>query len=152
MFLPRTFPGFSRPAIPFASAGKARQVAVPSSRQLAALHLIDLGGELGKPGPVACEECLAAATGLRTTRTDPGGEVLAHPVRNEKLRILRPTIGTLGEADFLIAQRFAMGCRRILLMGRAIADVMPAHILWLGKSEPGTTRSGSLERIDECRS
>jgi hypothetical protein len=49
--------------------------------------------------------------------------VLADAVRDEELRILGPPIGPLGEADLLLAERFAMGGGSILLVRRAVADM-----------------------------
>src|SRR5208282_5456266 len=44
-------------------------------------------------------------------------------VRHEKLRIFGPAVTALGEADFLLAQRFSMGFGRVLLVWRAVTDV-----------------------------
>ena len=46
--------------------------------------------------------------GLGAARADPGGEVGAHRVGNEKLGILGPSVVAFGEADLLLAQRLAM--------------------------------------------
>src|SRR5260370_10063411 len=47
----------------------------------------------------------------------------AHVFGNQELGILRPAIGTLGEADFLFSQRLAMGGGGIDFVRRAIADM-----------------------------
>ena len=50
-------------------------------------------------------------------------EMLAHPVRHKKLGVFRPAVAALGEAYLLLAERLAVGCARVVLMRRAIADV-----------------------------
>ena len=55
-------------------------------------------------------------------RPHPGGKVLGDTVRNEKRRILRPSVDALREADFLVTERLAVGRRRALSVGRAVPD------------------------------
>ena len=49
--------------------------------------------------------------------------MLAHAVGHQELRVLGPAVGAFGEADFLLAQRLAVRCGRVLLVRRAIADM-----------------------------
>jgi hypothetical protein len=50
-------------------------------------------------------------------------EMLAHAVRHQKFGVLGPAVAPLGEAHLLLAERLAMGCAGILLVGGAVADV-----------------------------
>ena len=109
---------------PLRVGGEDREVPVPAGGQLAPLHLVDLGGELGvlrrgrrRRASVHCR------AGLRAPRADPGGEVLAHAVGHEELRVLGPAVGALGEPDLLVAERLAVGRGGVLLVRRAVADV-----------------------------
>ena len=54
---------------------------------------------------------------------DAVGEMLVHPVRHQELGICGPTIESLGVSDLVLAQRFAMGFGRVLLVRCAIADM-----------------------------
>ena len=56
-------------------------------------------------------------------RADARLEMLAHSIGDEELRILRPAVMTLGQLDFLRAQRFSMRRARILLVRGAVGDV-----------------------------
>jgi hypothetical protein len=49
--------------------------------------------------------------------------VLGDFVRHEELCIGRPAVTLLGLANLLFAERFAVGAGRVLLRGRAVADV-----------------------------
>src|SRR5262245_392815 len=53
---------------------EARQVAVPSGRELAALHLIDLGGALGELAAVGGKERLPPRASASRPRADGGRE------------------------------------------------------------------------------
>ncbi len=46
-----------------------------------------------------------------------------HVVRHEEVRVLRPAVGALREADLLLAERRAMRLRRVLRVRRAVRDV-----------------------------
>src|SRR5713226_5037850 len=50
-------------------------------------------------------------------------EMLSHAVRHQEFRVLRPTVGTLGETNLFLAKRLAVGLLRILLMRRSISDM-----------------------------
>src|SRR5262245_29886630 len=49
--------------------------------------------------------------------------MLAHAIGDQELRVLGPPIAALGEADFLRAERLAVGGGRVVLVGGAVADV-----------------------------
>ena len=49
--------------------------------------------------------------------------MLVDAVRHEELRVLRPSVAALGETDLLVAERLAVGLRRVLLVRRTVADV-----------------------------
>ena len=73
--------------------------------------------------PVGREEVCPLAMRGRAARADPGREMFAHTVGNQELRILGPTVRSLREADLLLAERFAVGGRRVLFVRRAVTDV-----------------------------
>ena len=99
----------SRPAMPLASAGNTGRSSIPPGRQLSPLHLIDLVRELGVGSPVGREQLRPPAPGGRAARSDAGREVLAHAVGDQELRVLRPAVAALGEADLVGAERLAVG-------------------------------------------
>ena len=99
-----------------------RQVAIPARRQLTPLHLIDLLGQVRVLRSVGGEQLRPCAAGLGAALSDAGGEVLGDTVRHQERRILRPPVGALGQADFLGAERLAVGGGGALLVGRAVAD------------------------------
>ncbi len=51
------------------------------------------------------------------------GEALVDTVGHQELRVLRPAVALLGEADLLLAERLAVGGAGVLLVWRAVADV-----------------------------
>ena len=118
-----TLPEASRPAMPFGIGREDGQVAVPAGRQLAPLHLVDLGGEFGVLGPVGGEEFRPLPPGLRAALADAGGEVLADAVGDEELRVLGPAVEALAQADFLLAERLAVRLGGVLLVRGTVADV-----------------------------
>src|SRR5213075_2734111 len=60
--------------------------------------------DLGKPSLAKCT----------TTLADALSEVVVHTIGNVKLGVLRPTIVPLGQANFLVAKRFAIRRTRVL--------------------------------------
>ena len=101
-----------------------RQVLVPAVGQLAVLHLVELVGEVGILRPCtasswanqASRSCLAAFA-------DALLEVVVDAVGHEELGVFGPAVVPLGQADFVLAQRLAMGGAGVLLVGGAPADV-----------------------------
>ena len=110
-------------ARPFSVGLEAGDRGVPAVGQPALLHHLDLGGQAGVRGGVGGEPLLPGGAGLGAARADPLGEVLAHPVGDEELGVLGPAVGALGLAHLLLAERFAVGGRGVLLVRRAPADV-----------------------------
>ena len=102
---------------------KDGEVAVPTGRQLAPLHQIDLGRQFGILGAIGCEEFRPLAPSLRAARADPGREVLVDTVGDEKLRVFGPSVAALGKADLLVAERLAVGFGGVLLVRGTVADV-----------------------------
>src|SRR5207249_5671195 len=54
---------------------------------------------------------------------DARGEVLADAVGDQELRLLRPAVAALGQANLLFTERLAVGRRRVVLVRGAVADV-----------------------------
>src|SRR5207302_2473420 len=100
-----------------------RQVAVPPGRQLAPLHLVDLGRELGVLIPVGAEKLCPLLPSLRAARSHTGCEVLADAVRDQELGVLRPAVGALAKANLVIAERLAVGLGCVLPVWGTVADV-----------------------------
>src|SRR5262249_27203471 len=102
---------------------KHGEVPIPAGRQVTSLHLLDLGRELRMGGAVRREERRPLASRRGTARPDAGGEVLADAVRDQELRLLRPAVALLGEANLRVTERLAVGRGRVVLVRRPIADV-----------------------------
>src|SRR6202022_762692 len=98
----------------FRVGGKNRQPLIPSSRQLAPLHQLDLGRELRMFRAISRKQLSPTAAGLSPARANSGGEVLAHSVGNEKLRVLGPSVGAFDEPDLFLAQWLAVRRRSVL--------------------------------------
>src|SRR5262249_28109890 len=99
---------------------KDRKVAVPPSGQLPALHLLDLGRAVGKLGSIRSKEFCPFLPRLRTARSDTSGKVFVDAIRNKKLRIFRPAIGALTQADFIVSKGLAMCRGSVLLVRRTV--------------------------------
>ena len=100
-----------------------REIAIPSGGKFAALHLVDLGGELGEGPAIAIEELHPFAPGRRAARADSLREVLIDAVGHQELCVFRPAVAAFGEADFLFAERLAVSLGGVLFVGRPVADV-----------------------------
>src|SRR5882757_3145877 len=100
---------------------KDREIAIPTLRQLAALHETNFGSELGIFALIVSKELRPAPPRVCTPRAYAIGEMLAHCIGNEKLGVLGPAIKALREADLLFAERLPMSLGRVMLMGRAVA-------------------------------
>src|SRR5262245_25595328 len=103
--------------------GKNRQALIPSPRQLALLHQVDLVCELRIFRAISCKELAPLTAGFFPTRANSGGEVLAHRIGNEKLRVLRPAVSAFDKANLVLAQRLAVRRGSVLLVRRAVADM-----------------------------
>src|SRR5258706_3443055 len=60
---------------------------------------------------------------LNSTLPDPSREGFINALRNQKLCLRRPVITPLSETDFLIAERFTVRFRRVLLMRGTVTDM-----------------------------
>ena len=118
-----TWPEASRPGDSLWVRRETRQVAIPARRQLAPLHLIDLGGELRELFAIAGEKRLPALPRRAPRAPMPAAKRSMHAVGHEELGVLRPAIGALGQPDLVLAQGLAMGRGGVDLVRRAIADV-----------------------------
>ena len=63
------------------------------------------------------------ATRFRPANADAGGEVLAHAIRYEELRVLGPTVRAFDEAHLVGAERLAMRSSGVLPVRRPVTDV-----------------------------
>src|SRR5207244_8734470 len=87
---------------------EGRHVLVPSFRQLAVLHAVQALGPLGILGPVLLDlREPGLAQGLAAL-ADAILKVVVDSVRDVELRVLRPTVNALGQANFFLAERFAV--------------------------------------------
>src|SRR5262245_55413192 len=108
---------------PFRVGGKGREAAVPTIRELAPLHALDLLGELRVLLAIRREQRRPRLASAAAALTDAIAKMLTHPVGDEKLCIFRPTIATLCEPNLLLAERLAVGRAGIMFVRGAIADV-----------------------------
>src|SRR5215510_7071735 len=83
--------------------GKDWKVAVPASRQLALLHLLDLGRQFRIFLTIRREEFRPLLLSVASALADSGCEVLVHAIRDEELRVLWPPVSTLDKSDFIVA-------------------------------------------------
>src|SRR5271154_5400125 len=60
---------------------------------------------------------------VSTALTHAIPHVLAHALRYQKLRVLRPTIISLGETYFLLAERLAVRRASVMLVRSTVANV-----------------------------
>ena len=103
--------------------GENRNVLIPPIGQVAPLHALTRVGELGISCPVSLEQRHPFAAEFLAAGAEILCEVLVDPVRDEKFRVLRPTVGAFSQFDFFFAQRLAMGAGGVLLVRRAVADM-----------------------------
>src|SRR6202035_4614245 len=100
-----------------------REISIPCGRQLAPLHLVDLGREIRMRGAIRIEQVRPLAARLSAARPDPSCKMVTDPAGNQELRILGPPVGALGQSDLRLAERLPREGGRILQVGRAIADM-----------------------------
>ena len=152
-----TLPDESRVARPLASAGKtgssASQSAGSSRFCMRAIssassgYFRSIGSKLAQPRLV---QALAALTHAVV-------EMLAHAVRHEEFGVFGPTVTALGQADFLFAQRLAVGRAGVLLVRRAVADMavdddQRRRVRWSGgkSRSPAPSSRRSLTSPTRC--
>ena len=92
-------------------------------RQFAAYHSISIFCDRVILGAVIFELVPPSLVQRPPARADAFLEVFAHAVRHQELRLFRPAIPALGQADFFFAQWFAVRRTRVLLVRRTICDM-----------------------------
>src|SRR5262249_56987787 len=80
-------------------------------------------GQLGMRGAVGLEAGHPVVTSCAAAGTDACGEALVDAIRHEELRVLGPAIVALRGPNLVVAERLAVHAARVLLVGRAVADV-----------------------------
>ena len=108
---------------PLGIRGENREVSIPALGKLAVLHAIHLLGELRMGPAVLLKRSEPRIAQRPSALSDTARDMLPDPVGHQKLGILGPIVGALGEPDFFLAERFAVGGARVLLVGRTIGDV-----------------------------
>ena len=109
--------------MPFGVGRKDGEIAVPAGRQLATLHLVDLGREFGVLGPVGAEKSSSFFRASAPRAAHAGRKVLADAVGNQELRVLGPAVVALGKPNLFFAERLAVGLGGVLLVRGTVADV-----------------------------
>src|SRR5262249_23132320 len=56
-------------------------------------------------------------------RANACGEMRINAVRHKKLRVFGPSVSALAEANLVLPERFPVGFRSVLFVGRTVADV-----------------------------
>ena len=126
MFCARTFstlPEASRPAMPFGSAGNTGRLrSQPRGVRAAA------SGRFRRRVPDTGRGKLRRARSIPGAHFSPRVPIPSSkcsytPSRHQELRVFRPSVGTLGKPDLLVAQRLAVSFGGVLFMRRAVADM-----------------------------
>ena len=116
--------GCLAPRDAFRVGRKDGEIAVPTGREFAPLHLVDFRRQVRDTcARYAAKSSVQSRRASAPRAPDAAGEVLVDAVGHEELRVLGPAVVALGEADFFLAERFAVGCGGVLLVRRAVADV-----------------------------
>ena len=102
---------------------EGRQVLVPALGELAALHPVEVVGQLGVLLAVLLEAGAPGLVQLPAALADAVAEVLVDAVGHEELGVLRPAVVPLGQPDLLLAERLAVGGAGVLLVRRTPGDV-----------------------------
>ena len=141
-------PDASRPATPFGSAGNDGKIAIPTLRQFSALYLVNFFRQVRILGAIRCEKFRPVLLGLRAALTDAGSKVVVDAVGHEKLRVFRPTVITLGEFDFFLAEGFAVGFGGVLFVRRTVSDVAVEHNERRPALGPAEYREGVIDALN----
>ena len=86
-------------------------------------HAIVPVGQIRKLPGVIVEQRGPLLAQLFPALADAFMEMFANAIRNQELRIFRPSVEALRELYFFLAQRLTMGFFRVLPVGSAVADV-----------------------------
>ena len=124
--------------------GENRKSRVPAIGKLAPLHALDLVGKIGVLCSVGCEQRAPIFLETSAAPADAVLKMLAHAVRHQEFGVLGPAIASLGETDFLLAERLAVGGAGVVLVRGAVADMT-------FDDDQGRHIVGSLEDLDRLR-
>ena len=113
----------SRVATPLASAGERGQVLVPAFGQLAVLHAIELLRQLGILGPVLATPGEPGVAKLLATLAETVAKVVVNPIRYVEFGVFRPAVVPLGQSDFFLAKRLAVGSAGVLFVRGTVGDM-----------------------------
>src|ERR1700757_720172 len=87
------------------------------------LHEADFVSEFWIFDGVSCKKVIPSTTSFGSSCAEPGTEMLANLVRNQKLRVLRPSIAAFRQTNLILAKRLSVSLGSVLLMGCAVTDV-----------------------------
>src|SRR5581483_7084522 len=107
----------------FGVGRKLRELRRETRGQLAALHALDLVGELRKSLAVVGQARLPFGMQLLAARAEALAQMIHHAIGHQELGVLGPAIAALGQADLLLAKWFAMRGGGVLLVWCAVADM-----------------------------
>lgn len=108
---------------PLRVGGEDRHVLIPTIGQLAVLHPVQLIGQLRVLLLVRLKLGEPGLAQRRTPRPDTGLKMFAHSVGDQELGLLRPAVGSLGQPNFLLTQRLAVGGAGTLFGRRAVGNM-----------------------------
>jgi hypothetical protein len=110
--------------MPLGSAGEGRELTVPAGRKLGAVDPIQLCSQLWELLSGTARGALPSPPReLPAPRPDALLVVLADPVGDEELRVLRPAVALLRGPHLFLAERLAVGSAGVLLLRAPVADV-----------------------------
>ncbi len=95
---------------------------VPAVGELPALHTQQRVGELGMLHGVALEQVHPLVAQRTAALAELGGEVLVHLLGDAELRVLGPAVEALRGPYLVLAERFTVGLRSVLLGRRPVGD------------------------------
>src|SRR5215475_11692770 len=102
---------------------KRGQILVPTVRQFATLHPIDLIRELRKLFSVIRKKLVPLSAQLAPAFSHSFAKVFLNPFRHQELGIFGPAIVLFRETYFVLAEWLAMRLAAVMLVGRPIADM-----------------------------
>src|SRR5262249_1489181 len=83
----------------------------------------DFRGQIWIRAAILLKEFGPLLSGLGTSCSHSRREVLVNAVGHQKLRVFGPAVGAFGAPALLLAERFAVRRRRVLLARRTVPDV-----------------------------
>ncbi len=116
-------PGGLSSSEPLRVGREGGDVRVPALGQLAPLHAQQLVGQVGVRDSVGLERTEPLGACVGAPRPDAGTERLVDLLGHQEGRVLGPAVPTLGGADLLVAERFAVRGARVLLRRCAVGDM-----------------------------